>query len=245
MAPVQVAVATLSLLLLLLYAETVMSIPEGSSVMVYKSPLGACEVEGLSLKRMKREIRKRGTECVRCTDKTSYGKALIVLINIWAPALSDTELSFVERSLPAERHPWNTETATPTTVAELQEEFANNPPAELLAQGDDAATPAAAPENPDAWKTNYLSRIVAIFQVYDPPAIKTVARVLAAWKGREEALIDSLIKKYNAGAEAKMFRTPQKRLAQVLASHGVSLSDIEETSTPNHEDPIRHQADEL
>ena len=173
------------------------------SGIAYKSPLGACEVESLSLKRMKRELRKRGTECADCQDKRSHGLALIQLINLWFPALTDEQYAELEHNPEA---PWiagNTKTVT---------EFS----AELVP---------AVVEDPDAWKKNYLSRVVAIYQVHDPPAIKNVLEVLKKWAGREEHLLDVLIKRYGAGEDARVFRTPEKKLKEVLKQHGVELPE--------------------
>ena len=70
---------------------------------VFHSPLGACEVGDLSLKRVKKELQKRGTECVTCKEKRDYQLALIDTIELRLPILTDEEYDILQSSPDA---PW-------------------------------------------------------------------------------------------------------------------------------------------
>lgn len=59
----------------------------------YVQPLGACEVPYLSLKTIKKELRKRNAVCGdACVKKEDYQRLLIERINDWTPVMTDEEL---------------------------------------------------------------------------------------------------------------------------------------------------------
>jgi hypothetical protein len=192
----------------------------GDSKLFYESPLGACEVSDLSLKRMKRELRKRGTECVGCTDKKSHGLALISLINMWFHALTEKEYQRLEQDPTA---PWIA--GNLKTVEDFRAEL--------------AATNEQAPD-PDAWKSNYLSRLVGLYQAAAPDQIKNVKQMLAKWKGKEEAMLQSVMRNYGMGQEALQFRTPAAKLPLILAKHGVDMD-----ADDDEEEPVAARKEEL
>ena len=60
---------------------------------IYVAPLGACEVPYLSLKRIKKELFKRGIDCIDCVKKADYQEKLVYAINHYFNVMSDEEYS--------------------------------------------------------------------------------------------------------------------------------------------------------
>lgn len=58
---------------------------------VYMAPLGACDVPHMSLKSVKKELRKRLVECSTCKTKADYQVALRDAITAQAPTMSEED----------------------------------------------------------------------------------------------------------------------------------------------------------